>query len=147
MHISYKIHINNQSSESRTHSCLLILQDFLLIRNWFMKWIFRSDFSWLYLSIQGHFFFVQRYWIEKQLLLLTFFENFILNYKSPTGFSLRAVSEVKVSQFSSKLVKVAFQIGLMRLSFLQTDEPIFFFFHFKGLKTCQIRTWSSSECS
>ena len=50
-------------------------------------------------------------------------------------------------------LKVAFiQKGLMRLSFLQTDEPnyfpeleFWFFFHSKWLKSCQIRTWSCSN--
>ena len=49
MHISYLIHINNQSCESRTHSSLLITCKVCCLRNWFMKWTFRSDFSldWL----------------------------------------------------------------------------------------------------
>ena len=52
-------------------------------------------------------------------------------------------------------IKVAFiQKGLMRLSFLPTDEPNYFpeleflfFFQSKWLKSCQIRIWSCSECS
>ena len=49
-------------------------------------------------------------------------------------------------------LQVAFiQKGLMHLPFLQTDEPYYFpelefgfFFHFKWLKSCQMRTWSYS---
>ena len=53
------------------------------------------------------------------------------------------------------ILKVAFsQKGLIRFSFLQTDEPNYFpelehwfFFHSEWLKSCKIRTWNCSECS
>ena len=57
--------------------------------------------------------------------------------------------------FMNDPVKSTFsQKGVMHLSFLQTGEPnyfpeqeFWFFFHSKGLKSYQIRTWSCSECS
>ena len=68
--------IDNQSSESRTHSCLLIFLLTKLIHEMsILVWLFYK-LDWLiWVWIQGHFF-VQRYWIGKQILLLTFFWKF-----------------------------------------------------------------------
>ena len=78
---------------------------------------------------------------------------FVLQYKSYLTDN-KLIS--KHSMLKAFLVlKVTFiQKGLVNLSFLQKDKPnyfpalnFWFFCHYKWLKSCQIGTWSCSECS
>ena len=141
MHILYMIHINNQSSESRTHSCLLIT-----CRVFFCSYEIDSWNEYLGLTS----FFCSKIFDRKTNFIIDiFWKLHFLTIKVQLAF-LWGQSQ----KSSSKLIKVAFsQKGLMRLSFLQTAESNWFpelefwFFHCKGLKSCQIRTWSCSECS
>ena len=77
--------------------------------------------------------------------LLAFWISFAISVVN--GLFSRRDIKLKCGFFILIVLKVAFsQKRLMRLSFLQTDEPNYFpelkfrFFHAKWLKSCHIRT-------
>ena len=75
--------------------------------------------------------------------------NYVLHMLYVVNLALNDVGHVCKHVLFLKVALI--QKGLMRFSFLQTDEPKYFpelefdFFHSKWLKSCQIRNWSCSN--